>query len=205
MTRSRATPAAASAQTLLVQNVSVILAFRYLLRPTVMAPCGSAADRIQWSLSGVIPKGVHAIVQMVTRTSDIQRSGLGPIAQAETFFELWDVDVLQQGQAAILGNGQDEFAWHDQAGPGTKGSWLIRGVARFLPGFDVLDAIARGEPWRRGVIKGAGNWLYTLTTTPRAWDQFSSQTARTLTAQWNCFPKDARRETDITGSGPAAP
>jgi hypothetical protein len=182
-----------------------MLSFKYLLMPTATAPFGSAADKVQWQFSGNVPQGVHAVIQMVTRRANIERSGGPPLLQVDTFFELWDVDVARQNQVAVMGNGQDEFAWHDQAGPGTKGEWEIQGVARFLPFFDVLNAIRTGEPWQQGVIKGAGSWLYTLTTTPKAWDQFSGQVARVLMAKWNSFPGEAQQVTDTTGSGPAVP
>jgi hypothetical protein len=182
-----------------------MLSFKYLQTPIILAPCGSAADRIRWELSGTIPQGVHAIVQMVTRESDIERSTGPPVRQTETFFELWDVTAIRQNQIAIMGNGQDEFAGHDQAGAGTKGSWLIEGVARLLLDFDVLDAMNQGEPWQRGVIPGTGNWLYTLRQTPTAWDQSSGEVARRLSASWSCFPNEAQQPTDLAGSGLVSP
>jgi hypothetical protein len=142
---------------------------------------------------------------MVTRRAQIERSGFSPIDQQDRFYELWDVVVDQQGQPTIMGNGLDEFAGHDQAGDDTKGEWEIRGVARFIPHLDVLQAITDGEPWQRGVIAGAGRWLHTLTQEPQDWNRFSNEVARVLRAAWNCFPNETRCETDVTGSGRVSP
>lgn len=187
-----------------MQNQGVILDFTYVQPPIVTAPCGSAQDVICWRLSGTVPQGAHAIVQMVIRKANIEQSGRPTIVSQDGFFELWDVFVTASGQIAVMGGGQDCFAWHPQGGNDTKGSWEIRGVARFLPRYDVMTS---GEPWRQGAIPAAGRSLFTLPLTrpPKAWGQFSSEVARVLKAMWNCFPNETRRETDIAGSGRTTP
>ena len=165
---------------------------------------GSAEDLIRWRLIGAVPPGVHAIVQLVTRQASIERGGLASIATQDGYFELWDVLVDARGSPAVMGGGQDCFAWHPQGGHDTKGSWEIRGVAKFLPCYDVMTS---GDPWQRGVIPSAGRFLFTLPLDqpPVAWGQCSSGVARVLKARWNCLPNEVRQETDIAGSGRLTP
>jgi hypothetical protein len=129
--------------------------------------------------------------------------------ESSAFFELWDVSVTRAGKLTIMGGGVDEFCWHPQAGENTKGSWEIRGAARFLPYYDVLEARQRGEPWQqnRG-IPGVGRHLFTLPLTQptfAGWDHFSNETVRILKATWNCFPGDPTQDTDLSGSAPITP
>jgi hypothetical protein len=182
-------------------EMPVMLDLVYVQPPTVTSPCGSAEDRIRWEVTASIPPGIHAIVQMVTRHAKIERSGRATVVVQDGFFELWDVLVMASGPAALMGAGHDSFSWHHQAGPGTKGSWVIRGVARFLPCYDVVTS---GERWQQGVIPAAGR-LFTLPLSkpPATWDRFSGEVIRTLKAVWNCSPNEARQATDITGSGRA--
>ena len=87
----------------------------------------------------------------------------------------------------------------------TKGACEIKGVARFIPYLDVMQAKHAGENWQQGIIQGVGNWLFTLPHMPNRWNHFSGETARILKAQWNCFPSETRDESNITGSGQTTP